>query len=89
LHKVNQKKIIDNILKGKIERFIEDNTQLDATHALLTQKFVMDDSKTVAQAIADVDASIKLVDYIKFELGEGIEKVEEDFAAEVAAQMGK
>ncbi|MBT3280857.1 MAG: elongation factor Ts [Campylobacteraceae bacterium] len=82
-------KIIDNILKGKIERFIEDNTQLDATHALLTQKFVMDDSKTVAQAIADVDASIKLVDYIKFELGEGIEKVEEDFAAEVAAQMGK
>jgi elongation factor Ts len=82
-------KIIDNILKGKIERYIEDNTQLDATHALLTQKFVMDDSKTVEQAISDVDSSIKLVDYIKFELGEGIEKVEEDFAAEVAAQMAK
>ena len=82
-------KIIDNILKGKIERFIEDNTQLDATHALLTQKFVMDDSKTVAQAIADVDASIEIVEYIKYELGEGIEVAEEDFAAEVAAQMAK
>ena len=82
-------KIIDNILKGKISRWIEDNTQLDATHALLTQKYVMDDSKTVAQAIADVDASIQLVDYVKFELGEGIEKKEEDFAAEVAAQMAK
>jgi len=82
-------KIIDNILKGKIVRWIEDNTQLDAVHALLTQKFVMDDSKTVAQAIADVDASIEIVEYIKYELGEGIEVVEEDFAAEVAAQMAK
>ena len=82
-------KIIDNILKGKIVRWIEDNTQLDGTHALLTQKFVMDDSKTVAQAIADTDASIELVEYVKYELGEGIEKVEEDFAAEVAAQMAK
>ncbi len=82
-------KIIDNILKGKINRWIEDNTQLDSTHALLTQKFVMDDSKTVAQAIKDVDSSIEIVEYIKYELGEGIEKVEEDFAAEVAAQMAK
>jgi elongation factor Ts len=82
-------KIIDNILKGKIERYIEDNTQLDATHALLTQKFVMDDSKTVAQTIADTDASIEIIEYIKYELGEGIEKVEDDFAAEVAAQMAK
>jgi elongation factor Ts len=82
-------KIIDNILKGKIARWIEDNTQLDTTHALLTQKFVMDDSKTVEQVIADTDPSIKLVEYIKFELGEGIEKKEEDFAAEVAAQMAK
>jgi elongation factor Ts len=82
-------KIIPNILKGKIARWIEDNTQLDSAHALLTQKFVMDDSKTVEQAIADVDSSIKIVEYIKYELGEGIEKKEEDFAAEVAAQMAK
>jgi elongation factor Ts len=82
-------KIIPNILKGKIARWIEDNTQLDKTHALLSQTYVMDDSKTVEQAIKDCDASIELVEYVRFELGDGIEKKEEDFAAEVAAQMAK
>jgi elongation factor Ts len=82
-------KIWDKIIPGKIERYITDNTQLDGRMALLSQAYVMDDSKTVEQAIADVDASIKLTSYIRFELGEGIEKKEEDFAAEVAAQMGK
>ena len=82
-------KIIGNIVKGKIAKWIEDNSQLDGRMALLSQAYVMDDKKTVEQAIADTDASIKLTEYIRFELGEGIEKVEEDFAAEVAAQMGK
>eukprot|EP01155_Anaeramoeba_flamelloides_P048346 Anaeramoba_flamelloidesc40963_g2_i3.p1 GENE.c40963_g2_i3~~c40963_g2_i3.p1 ORF type:complete len:349 (-),score=54.03 c40963_g2_i3:2063-3109(-) len=80
-------KIIDNIVKGKIGRWIEDNTQLDKTHALLSQTYVMDDSMTVEEAIKAVDASIEIVEYVRFELGEGIEKKEEDFAAEVAAQM--
>ena len=62
-------KIIDNIIKGKIERFIEDNTQLDQRYALLSQKYVMDDKKTVAEAIKDVDSSIEIVEYIRFELG--------------------
>ncbi len=82
-------KIIDNIIKGQIGRWIEDNSQLDTRFALLSQSYVMDDKKSVEQAIADVDASIKLTSYIRFELGEGIEKKEEDFAAEVAAQMAK
>ncbi|WP_368029512.1 translation elongation factor Ts [Arcobacter sp. s6] len=82
-------KIWANIIPGKIERYITDNTQLDGRLALLSQAYVMDDKKTVEQAIADVDASIKITEYIRFELGEGIEKVEEDFAAEVAKQMGK
>lgn len=81
-------KIIDNIVSGKINRWIEDNSQLDKTHALLSQTYVMDDSMTVEQAIKACDASIEIVEYIRFELGEGIEKKEEDFAAEVAAQMG-
>ena len=81
-------KIIDNILVGKINRWIEDNTQLDKTHALLSQTYVMDDSMTVEQAIQACDPSIQIVEYVRFELGEGIEKKEEDFAAEVAAQMG-
>jgi len=82
-------KIIPNILKGKIARWIEDNTQLDKANALLSQSYVMDDSKTVEEAIAQVDPSIKLTTYIRYELGDGIEKKEEDFAAEVAAQMAK
>ena len=80
-------KIWDRITAGKIERYITDNTQLDGRFALLSQAYVMDDKKTVEQAIADVDGSIQLTSYIRFELGEGIEKKEEDFAAEVAAQM--
>ena len=82
-------KIIGNIVKGKINRWIEDNSQLDRAHALLSQTYVMDDSMTVEEAIAACDPSIKLTEYVRFELGEGIEKKEEDFAAEVAAQMGK
>eukprot|EP00767_Chilomastix_cuspidata_P007241 gnl/Chilomastix_cuspidata/7841.p1 GENE.gnl/Chilomastix_cuspidata/7841~~gnl/Chilomastix_cuspidata/7841.p1 ORF type:complete len:348 (-),score=24.24 gnl/Chilomastix_cuspidata/7841:97-1140(-) len=81
-------KIIDNIVAGKINRWIEDNSALDKTHALLSQTYVMDDSMTVEEAIKAVDASIEIVEYVRFELGEGIEKKEEDFAAEVAAQMG-
>lgn len=81
-------KIIGNIVKGKINRWIEDNSQLDKAHALLSQTYVMDDSMTVEEAIKAVDASIEIVEYVRFELGDGIEKKEEDFAAEVAAQMG-
>ncbi len=80
-------KIIDNILVGKIARWIEDNTQLDKANALLSQNYVMDDKLTVDEALKAVDASIEIVEYIRFELGDGIEKKEEDFAAEVAAQM--
>ncbi len=82
-------KIIENILKGKISRWIEDNSQLDSRMALLSQAYVMDDKKTVEQAISDIDSSIKIVSYIRYELGEGIVKKEENFAAEVAAQMTK
>jgi elongation factor Ts len=80
-------KIWDKIIPGQLARFIEDNTQLDKTHALLSQTYVMDDSMTVEQAIKACDESIEIVEYVRFELGEGVEKKEEDFAAEVAAQM--
>ncbi len=82
-------KIWANIIPGQIERFITDNTQLDGRFALLSQAYVMNDKQTVEQAIAEVDSSIEITGYIRFELGEGIEKKEEDFAAEVAKQMGK
>ena len=78
--------IWDKILPGKIKRFMKDNT-------LVNQPFVMDDKKTVGEVLnasaKEAGGTAKIVEFIRFELGEGIEKKEEDFAAEVAAQMGK
>ena len=51
----------------------------------------MDDKKTIEQAVADeaakIGGKIEIVKYVRFEVGEGLEKKQEDFAAEVAAQM--
>ncbi len=85
-------KIWDRILPGKIARFISDNTTLDQEQCLLDQKFVMDDSKTVAEYIAEkakaAGGTAEITNFVRLEVGEGIEVAEEDFAAEVAAQMG-
>ncbi len=85
-------KIWDKIVPGKMERFIADNTTLDKEQALLDQTYVMDDSMTVAEALTKAAAAAggtaEIVEFIKYEVGEGIEKKADDFAAEVAAQMG-
>lgn len=84
-------KIWANIIPGKLARFVDDNTTLDKEMALLDQKYVMDDSMTVAQAIVKEAAkhggTAEIVEFVKYEVGEGIEKQVNDFAAEVAAQM--
>jgi len=84
-------KIWDRILPGKIARFIADNTTLDQEQCLLDQNFVMDDSKTVAEYIAEkakaAGGTAEITSFTRLEVGEGIEVAEEDFAAEVAAQM--
>ncbi len=81
-------KIWDRIVPGKVERFISDNTLLDQELALLDQKYVMDDSVTVAQHIEKISGGkATITDFIRLEVGEGIEVEEEDFAAEVASQM--
>ena len=70
---------------GAAAKFAKDN-------ALLSQIFVMDNKTPVAQVVeaAGKAAGTKIVlkDYVRFQLGEGIEKVESDFAAEVAAASG-
>lgn len=83
--------IWDKILPGLMDRFIADSTLLDQRLTLLGQFFVMDDKKSIAQILADkskeLNDEIKVLSYIRFELGEGIEKKEEDFAKEVASAM--
>jgi elongation factor Ts len=59
---------------------------------LLDQPYIHDDKKNVAQAMKEaedkVGAPIKITGFVRFKLGEGVEKQESDFAAEVAAQSG-
>ena len=85
-------KIWDRILPGKIARFISDNTTLDQEQCLLDQKFVMDDSKTVLEYIQEkakqAGGTAEITNFVRLEVGEGIEVAEEDLAAEVAAQTG-
>ena len=84
-------KILDKIIPGKIARFILDNTLLDQEQALLDQQYVLDDKLTVAKAIEKAakacGGTAEITEFVRLEVGEGIEKKEEDFAAEVAAQM--
>ncbi len=83
--------IWDKIVPGQLARFIQDNTTLDKEQALLDQNYVLDDKMSVAEAVeaagkaAGGTASISA--FVRLEVGEGIEKKQEDFAAEVAAQM--
>jgi elongation factor Ts len=85
-------KILDKIIPGKVARFILDNTLLDQEQALLDQQYVLDDKLTVAQAVEKAakacGGTAEIVEFVRLEVGEGIEKKEDDFAAEVAAQMG-
>ncbi|SFV61596.1 Translation elongation factor Ts [hydrothermal vent metagenome] len=85
-------KIWDKIVPGSLARFISDNSTLDKEQCLLDQNFVMDDKLTVAQAVEKAakaaGGTAEITEFFRFEVGDGIEKKEEDFAAEVAAQMG-
>ncbi|MEP3420155.1 MAG: translation elongation factor Ts [Erythrobacter sp.] len=74
----------EKMVEGAIKKFAKEN-------ALLSQMFVMDNKSSVADVVAktgkDAGGSIVLTDYVRFQLGEGIEVEEEDFAAEVAATL--
>ena len=76
-----QAKMVD----GAVAKYAKDN-------ALLSQVFVMDNKTPIAQVVEQAGkaagAKIVLKDYVRFQLGEGIEKAETDFAAEVAAAAG-
>lgn len=77
--------IVEKMVQGRIRKYYEEVV-------LLEQVFVVDGenkiSKVVENAAKDVGAPVTLAGFVRFALGEGIEKKEEDFAAEVAAAMG-
>jgi len=77
--------LLGKIVDGSIAKFRKD-------HALLSQLFVIDNKTPVAEVVAaaakDAGTGIELKGFVRFQLGEGIEKKESDFAAEVAAAAG-
>lgn len=77
--------IIDKMVEGRLRKFFEEVVLLDQT-------FVIDGENKVGQAIAeaakDMGAEVSVTGFLRFALGEGVERKEEDFAAEVAAAAG-
>ncbi|CTQ34092.1 translation elongation factor Ts [Jannaschia rubra] len=71
--------VIDKMIEGRMKKYMAEVT-------LLNQQFVVNPDVTVGQAAKD--AGVEITGYVRLEVGEGIEKVVEDFAAEVAA-VGK
>jgi elongation factor Ts len=77
--------IVDKMVEGGLAKFRKEN-------ALLTQLFVIDNKTPVAEVVAsaakEAGTGIVLKGFVRFQLGEGIEKQQSDFAAEVAAASG-
>ncbi|MGF1610847.1 MAG: translation elongation factor Ts [Kiloniellales bacterium] len=78
--------IIQKMVEGRLRKFYEDV-------CLLEQAFVIDGEskvrKVLEQAAKELGAPVKVTGFVRFMLGEGIEREETDFAAEVAAQLGR
>ena len=70
--------IVEKMISGRLRKFVSEVS-------LLEQQFVKDPESTIRDLLAEVGADI--VQFVRYEVGEGIEKEEEDFAAEVAAQL--
>ena len=78
--------MIEKIVENGLKTYYKEVT-------LLEQAFIHDSAKTVAQAVKEaegkVGAPVKVAGFVRYALGEGIEKQESDFAAEVAAAAGQ
>lgn len=78
--------IIEKMIEGRIKKYYDEVVFEE-------QAYIMDPDKKIKQVIADtakeLGADIKVKEFVCFKLGEGIQKKEEDFAAEVAAQLAK
>jgi elongation factor Ts len=67
--------VIEKMIEGRMKKFVAEST-------LLNQAFVINPDLTVGAAAAEAGATV--TGFVRIEVGEGIEKKEEDFAAEVA-----
>lgn len=86
LNEGKPEKIVDKMVEGRVEKFYKENCLVD-------QPFVKDPDKTITQYVNEriqmTGENIKIRRFVRYEMGEGLEKRHEDFAAEVAAQSQK
>jgi elongation factor Ts len=77
--------VLNKIIEGRLNKYYEENVLLD-------QPFVKDPSKTIGELVAEKISSIKenisIRRFTRYKMGEGIEKKQDDFAAEVASMVG-
>ena len=86
LNEGKPEKIVEKMVEGRIKKYYKEVCLVD-------QVWVRDGEKTISKYVEEkskeVGSPITVKSFVRFERGEGIEKVVEDFAAEVAKQMGK
>ena len=74
------------MVEGRLRKFYEDSVLLDQVYVIDGESRV---SKVVEAAAKSAGTPIKIAAFVRFALGEGIDKQESDFAAEVAAAAGR
>ncbi len=72
--------VVEKIVEGRVNKYLEEV-------CLVEQPFVMDPDRKVGKVVSDVAAGAKVAGFVRFGLGEGIEKAEENFAEEVMKQI--
>jgi|LGOV01.1.fsa_nt_gb elongation factor Ts len=84
LNEGKPEKIVDKMVEGRIKKFYDEN-------CLLNQTFIKDTDKTIQvllnELIAKIGENLIIRRFTRYEVGEGLEKKEENFAEEVAKQM--
>ena len=81
---ISENKIFKGLVDGRVKKQLKEICLLDQTYVRAE-----DGKQTVGEYLKSVDKDLAITKVVRFEVGEGIEKKEEDFAAEVAAQMAK
>lgn len=86
LNEGKPEKIVDKMVEGRVEKFYKEN-------CLLEQPFVKNPDQTieelVKEKISKIGENISIRRFVRYEMGEGLEKRQDDFAAEVLAEMNK
>ena len=80
---ISENKIFAGLVEGRVSKQLKDICLLDQTYVKAE-----DGKQTVAKYLESVDSKLVIAKMVRFEVGEGMEKKNEDFAAEVAAQLG-